>query len=59
MTFSERGERLRGRERERERREHSEEILFDLLYSIVQCSAVRYGAVQYGTVQYCTLYGAF
>jgi hypothetical protein len=52
MTFSERGERLRGRERER--REHSEEILFDLLYSIVQCSAVHYC-----TVQYCTLYGAF
>jgi hypothetical protein len=51
MTFSERGERLRGRERERE---HSEEVLFDLLYSIVQCSAVHYC-----TVQYCTLYGAF
>jgi hypothetical protein len=44
MTFSERGERLRGRERER--REHSEEILFDLLYSIVQ-----YGTVQCSTVR--------
>jgi hypothetical protein len=50
MTFSERGERLRGRERER--REHSEEILFDLLYSIVQygtvqCSTVRCSIVRY------------
>jgi hypothetical protein len=50
MTFSERGERLRGRERER--REHSEEILFDLLYSIVQCSTVRCSAVRYGAVLY-------